>query len=87
MTVIEAIKMFKGDIDYWKNKNPLIDTEHYEMAIRSLEAWEKVREEVLKTQTYKMFESDTDLYVERKDVLKIIDKHLKEVGDPCEYMQ
>ena len=49
------------------------------MAIRSLEAWEIIKEEVLKTQTYKMFEGDTDLYVERKDVLKIIDKYLKEV--------
>ena len=48
-------------------------------AERSLEAWENVKEEVLKTQTYIMFEGDTDLYVERKDVLKIIDKHLKEV--------
>ena len=49
------------------------------MAIRSFEALKTIKEEVLKTQTYKMFEGDTDLYVERKDVLKIIEKHLKEV--------
>lgn len=51
------------------------------MAIRSLEAWELAKAEILKTQTYIMFEGDTDLYVERKDVLKIIDSHLKEVAN------
>ena len=73
MTVEEAIYDLEQYAKQW------LGGEAIEMAIRSLKAWREVREEVLKTQTYKMFEGDTDLYVERKDVLKIIEKHLKEV--------
>ena len=49
--------------------------------LKSLEAWELAKAEILKAQTYVMFVGDKDLYVERKDVLKIIDEHLKEVEE------
>ena len=48
MTTQEAIKMLNGDINYWKNKNTLIDTEHYKMAIRSLEATEALEQTIEK---------------------------------------
>ena len=93
MTVEEASKILKMLLGFLKGEieppspKTIEEAEKFEqdgyeclnMAIRSLETLGKVKEEVLKTQTYIMFEGDTDLYVERKDVLKIIDKHLKEV--------
>lgn len=93
MSIEEASKILKMLLGYLKGEieppspKTIEEAEKFEqegyeclnMAIRNFEAWEKVKEEVLKTQTYKMFEGDTDLYVERKDVLKIINKHLKEV--------
>ena len=84
MTTQEAIKMLNGDINYWKNKNTLIDTEHYKMAIRSLEAWEKVKEEIQE----KINDLDErTIYTEMENgkwcglrlAEKIIDQHLQEV--------
>ena len=82
MTREEAARILKADDVEWNeifdSESGLLD-EALDMAIRSLEAWELAKAEILKAQTYKMFVGDTELYIERKDVLKIIDKHLKEV--------
>ena len=49
-----------------------------DMAIRSLEAWEKVKEEIdEKTEIH----SDGEFYIKNFDVKRIIDKHLSEVED------
>ena len=39
---------------------------------------EKMRDEIMKLQTYKMFEGEDTVYVGRDDVLKIIDGHKTE---------
>jgi len=39
---------------------------------------EKIRAEIKEVQTYKMFEGEDTVYVERKDVLAIIDKYTAE---------
>lgn len=36
---------------------------------------EKMREEITKLQTYKMFSNEATVYVERDDVLKIFDEY------------
>ena len=36
---------------------------------------DKIRAEIMKLQTYKMFEGEDAVYVECEDVLQIIDKH------------
>lgn len=38
----------------------------------------KIRDEIMKLQTYKMFEGEKTVYIERNDVLKIIDGHKTE---------
>ena len=80
MTIDEAVEILN------KGYTPRGDREAFkqyflarEKAIRSLCAWKLAKAEILKAQTYVMFEGDTELYIERKDVLKIIDEHLKEV--------
>jgi len=39
---------------------------------------DQIREEIMKLQTYKMFEGEDTVYVEHKDVLAIIDKYKAE---------
>ena len=39
---------------------------------------DKIRAEIKEVQTYKMFEGEDTVYVERKDVLAIIDKYKAE---------
>lgn len=39
---------------------------------------EKMREEITKLQTYKMFEGEDTVYVERDEVLKIFDEYTTE---------
>lgn len=39
---------------------------------------DQIREEIMKLQTYKMFEGEDTVYVEHKDVLEIIDKYKEE---------
>jgi hypothetical protein len=38
----------------------------------------KMRDEIMKLQTYKMFANEDTVYIERNDVLKIIDGHKAE---------
>lgn len=38
----------------------------------------KIRDKIMKLQTYKMFEGEKTVYIERDDVLKIIDGHKTE---------
>lgn len=42
------------------------------------EVFDKIRAEITKLQTYKMFVGEDTVYVERDDVLKIIDKYKAE---------
>ena len=52
-------------------------TNAFEMAIKALEQepiLDKIRAEIKEAQTYKMFEGEDTVYVERNDVLAIIDK-------------
>ncbi len=35
----------------------------------------KIRDEIMKLQTYKMFEGEKTVYIKRDDVLKIFDEH------------
>lgn len=42
------------------------------------EVLDKIRAEIIKLQTYKMFEGEDTIYVERDDVLEILDKYRTE---------
>lgn len=55
-----------------------------EMAIKALEqepVLGKIRAEITKLQTYKMFYGEDTVYVERDDVLEIIDRYKAESED------
>ena len=39
------------------------------------DVFDKIRADIMKLQTYKMFEGEDTLYVERDDVLAIIDRY------------
>ena len=45
---------------------------------KGLEILDKIRAEMMKLQTYKMYEGENTVYVERDDVLAIIDKYTAE---------
>ena len=47
-------------------------------ALRQEFALEKAKDEITKLQTYKMFIGEEEVYVERDDVLAIIDKYIAE---------
>jgi hypothetical protein len=62
-------------------RSPLPEYYAIECAIRALEQetpLDKIKAEIMKLQTYKLFEGEKDVYVERDDVLKIIDKYKAE---------
>lgn len=69
MTLQDAIRVLKetncyGTMDI--AKSVIINT------------FEKMRDEIMKLQTYKMFTNEDTVYIERNDVLKIIDEHKTE---------
>jgi hypothetical protein len=78
MTREEAIAYGKRAIDLGLND----ETQAFcELAIKALEqepVIDKARAEIAGLQTYKMFIGEKTVYVERDDVLAVIDKH-KEV--------
>lgn len=47
-------------------------------AIRKGTPLDKIRAKIMKLQTYKMFEGEDTVYIEREDVLQIIDKYNSE---------
>ena len=81
MTKEEAIADIRDNI------KPVVGGISLDMAIKSLEAWEKVREEIKVIRDRECLENDSfDEYSEgRYDVacecLRIIDKHLAEVSE------
>ncbi len=84
MTREEAIIILK---DCELNPCVLRDREAADMAIKALEQepiLDKIRDEIMKLQTYKMFRLDGNdkvLYIERADILSIIDKYKAESED------
>ena len=74
----EALKILK----YRSGWNLSIrDVNALDMAIKALEqepVLDKIRAEIEKLQTYKMFIGEKTVYVERDDVLAIIDKYKRE---------
>lgn len=52
-------------------------------ALRQEFALEKAKDEITKLQTYKMFIGEEEVYVERDDVLAIIDKYIAESEPNC----
>ena len=93
MTTQEAIKMLvriKDRINFEVTDSQK-KMDALNMAIRSLEAWEKVKKDI------KQWYWDADKQALRKDpcvvdgmidlFIRTIDKHLKEAERPCEYMQ
>ena len=99
MTTQEASKILKMLLGYLKGEieppNPKtieeavkFEQEGYEclnIAIRNLEAWEKVKDEIQRKANSGQW-SEATVYGMNKSI-SIIDKHLKEVEHPCEYMQ
>lgn len=70
MTIDNAITIFHG-----LECNPLFSEKHFkafDMAIASLEAWGKVRAEIVHLH---------DWAFSREEILRIIDKHMGEVGN------
>ena len=41
----------------------------------------KMRDDIMKLQTYKLFEGEKTVYIERDDVLKIFDEYKTESGE------
>lgn len=77
MTVEEAIKKLKEQQNEFNEH--CIDyagiNEAYNMAIKSLEAWEKVKEDILKLEGLR-YSSGVRVY--QDEVIDIIDKYMKE---------
>lgn len=86
MTKEDAIELVKSAFDIWEDKYSVgndMNREHKarDMAIKALEQepiLDKIRAEIMKLQTYKMFVGENTVYVERDDVLQIIDKYKEE---------
>lgn len=86
MTKEDAIELVKSAFDIWEDKYSVgndMSREHKarDMAIKALEQepiLDKIRAEIMKLQTYKMFVGENTVYVERDDVLQIIDKYKEE---------
>ena len=90
MTIQEASKILKMLLGYLKGEieppNPKtieeaekFEQEGYEclnIAIRNLEAWEKVKEEI---QNLYEYQHEAIPYIDKGEVLEIIDEHLKGV--------
>ena len=74
----EAIKWLKT----FKGRTGMAElSQAFDVAIQALEQHpilDKIRAEIKEVQTYKMFEGEDTVYVERKDVLAIIDKYKAE---------
>lgn len=51
------------------------DKDEQNLAMKQEPILDKIRAEIKEVQTYKMFEGEDTVYVERKDVLAIIDKY------------
>jgi len=59
-------------------RSPLPEYYAIECAIRALEqetAFDKIKADILTLQTYKLFEGEKDVYVERDEVLRIFEKY------------
>ena len=82
MTREEAIKILNTVLFFGKCDCPKKEIEEcLKMAIKALEqepVLDKIRAEIMKLQTYKMFEGENTVYSERDDVLAIIDKYKAE---------
>ena len=72
MTVAEAIEKLKTARFVFKSESETFAS--IDMAIRSLEAWEKVTEEI-----FQLHNNEEAYWSGVSDCWKIIDKHLKEV--------
>lgn len=65
-------------------RSPLPEYYAIECAIRALEqetTFDKIKTDIMNLQTYKLFEGETDVYVERDEVLRIFDKYKTESED------
>lgn len=79
MTIDEATKLLKmSDQAIWLKGLEKEQKEAKEMAIKSLEAWEKVKIEI--DEATEML-PDGDFYIKNLDVKRIFDKHLSEVSE------
>ena len=83
-TVIKAIQKVGVNVD----KGELISALRYDRNQYTKgyedgknEVLDKIRSEIAELQTYKMFIGEKTVYVERDDVLAIIDKHRGESGE------
>ena len=73
MTREEAIKILSGQEMYYdQNKQFAAQCKATRLAVKSLEAWEKIRKEIA---------SDGQSDINAKYVLNLIDKHLSEVSE------
>lgn len=90
MTIDEEIKRYFDNAEYERTHGNLqgcLEFRQLAKLLKELKAYrkichkehvddfDKVRAEIEKLQTYKMFIGDKETYVERDDVLAIIDKH------------
>ena len=103
MTLDEAIEMYTNNAEYERTHGSLQGC----MDFRQLAEWlkelkqlreqtgwipvDKIRDKIMKLQTYKMFEGEDTVYVECEDVLQIIDKYResedKDADKKCTYKE
>ena len=88
--VVKYLKKLLNLCDFTDELDDRIDCEPYyeavDLAIKALE--QKPNEQIMKLQTYKMFEGEDTVYVERDDVIKALEQepktgHCKE----CKYFE
>ena len=67
--IISALEMAKAEVEW---EYPLDYFIALDGAIKAISDRQRYKDEVMKLQTYKLFSGDTELYVSRDDVIKLI---------------
>ena len=86
---IEEINILQDIVDIYEKEDiyPTLNDKQVRTIKKAIKALEKedildkIRAEIMKLQTYKMFVGENTVYNERDDVLEIIDKYRAESGE------
>lgn len=74
--VIEMLEIAKAEVEW---NYPLDYAIAIEQAIKYIQAYQLIIDELEKSQTYKLFSNDKDLYLDKWVTIEIIENKLKEI--------
>lgn len=74
--VIDALEIAKAEVEWNYPMNYYVAIDQ---AIKYIQAYESIIAKIKKAQTYKLFDNDKDLYLDRQQTLDLIKNKLKEV--------